>query len=409
MQPSARPRLDPSIPNPKPGPGATQPAARRSLFRGLFGLGAQESAKPAIPEDPNENALLAFPSETTARPEPIALVEAPAAPARRPRQPGRSPWFRGLLLVALGAAALIVAAVLVFQRLPSSHAGAAESVGSLTIDTRLVTAEVLIDGQVRGVTPLKLSLPAGAHTVTVRTDGDERVVPLTIAAGADVTQYFELKSVPAASLVGQMSIAADAPDARIMVDGRAQGAAPITVGGLTPGDHKVTVTTASGTTERIVNIVAGTTASVVFSGSKSAGPVGGWLSISSPFEVQVAENDDVIGTSGASRIMLATGHHNVTLVNRALGYQDVRKIEVTPGKTVSLRVDPPKVSVSVNARPWADIVLDGTNVGQTPIANLAVTVGSHEMLFRHPQYGERKEAVLVTVKGPNRIAVDFTK
>jgi hypothetical protein len=279
----------------------------------------------------------------------------------------------------------------------------------LTIDTRLVTAEVLVDGEARGVTPLKISLPAGAHTITVRTEGDERVVPLTIAPGADVTQYFDLKSVPAASRLGQMSIAADAPDARIMVDGQAQGTAPLTVGGLTPGDHKVTVTTASGTTERTVTIVAGTTASVVFSGSKSAGPIGGWLSISSPFEVQIAENDDVIGTSGASRIMLAAGRHNVTLLNRALGYQDVRRVDVTAGKTVSLRVDPPKASVSVNARPWADIVLDGTSIGQTPIANLSVTVGSHEMLFRHPQYGERKEAVMVTAKGPNRIAVDFTK
>ena len=113
--------------------------------------------------------------------------------------------------------------------------------------------------------------------------------------------------------------------------------------------------------------------------------------------------------SGASRIMLAAGRHSVTLANRALGYQDVRKFDITPGKTVALRVDPPKASVSVNARPWADVVVDGMSVGQTPIANLLVPVGSHEMLFRHPQYGERKEALVVSVKGPNRIAVDFTK
>ena len=63
----------------------------------------------------------------------------------------------------------------------------------------------------------------------------------------------------------------------------------------------------------------------------------------------------------------------------------------------------------MNARPWAEIVLDGNSVGQTPIANLLVSVGPHEMVFRHPQLGERKQTVVVTAKGPNRIAADLTK
>jgi hypothetical protein len=63
----------------------------------------------------------------------------------------------------------------------------------------------------------------------------------------------------------------------------------------------------------------------------------------------------------------------------------------------------------VNARPWAEIVLDGASVGLTPIANLLVTVGSHDVVFKHPQLAERKQTVIVTVKGPNRIAADLTK
>jgi hypothetical protein len=63
----------------------------------------------------------------------------------------------------------------------------------------------------------------------------------------------------------------------------------------------------------------------------------------------------------------------------------------------------------VNARPWADITLDGNSIGQTPIANLPVSIGSHEMVFKHPQFGERKQTVTVSVDGPNRIAVDLTK
>ena len=63
----------------------------------------------------------------------------------------------------------------------------------------------------------------------------------------------------------------------------------------------------------------------------------------------------------------------------------------------------------MNARPWAEIIVDGANVGQTPIANIQITVGTHEMVFRHPQLGERKQTIVVTAKGPNRIAADLTK
>ena len=82
---------------------------------------------------------------------------------------------------------------------------------------------------------------------------------------------------------------------------------------------------------------------------------------------------------------------------------------MTAGKTTAIRIDPPKASVSVNARPWAEITLDGKSLGETPIANVLVSVGSHEMLFKHPQLGERRQTVVVTATGPNRIAADLTK
>jgi hypothetical protein len=147
----------------------------------------------------------------------------------------------------------------------------------------------------------------------------------------------------------------------------------------------------------------------MFSLPKAAGPLGGWLSISAPFDVDVVDHDDVIGTSATSRIMLAAGRHHITLTNQSLGYEEARSLEVTAGKTIAIRIDPPKVPVSVNARPWAEVILDGNTVGETPISSLLVPIGSHELAFRHPQFAERRQTVVVTVKGPNRIATDLTK
>lgn len=366
--------------------------------------------KPGQPKgaDTNANALLAFPSEAIPRPEPARIAE--AAPRVTPKVAKPSPALIRAMLIVGGVVVLAGLGVLAVQRSRILQLMTKEPrPGNLTINTRPGDSEVLIDGARRGTTPLTLALTPGTHTITIRNGSDERVVPLTIASGAEVSQYFEMKVAEPAILVGRVSVVTDPPGARVAVDGKARGTSPITVVDLTPADHKVTVTSDTGSAERTVTVAAGGTASVMFSLSKVSGPVGGWLSISAPFDVEVVEHDDVIGTSGTSRIMLAAGRHDITIVNRSLGYQDARRVEVTAGKTIAVRVDPPKVSVSVNARPWAEVTLDGNSVGQTPISNLLVAVGTHEMVFRHPQFGERRQTVVVTAKGPNRVAADLTK
>ncbi|MEO8256081.1 MAG: PEGA domain-containing protein [Acidobacteriota bacterium] len=407
MQSTSRARRESAASGPNPdavfqdeGVPGKQPLFGR--LRGLFT--PKPSGKPVA--DPNANALLAFRSEAGLRAEPQSIGDLSTPARRRPRALVAAKFVRPLLL----AAAVVVVAglgVAVSRLLPLSPAGS--STGNLTINTGAVVSEVLVDGVGRGPTPLTLALPAGPHTLVVRSGSDERVVPLTIAAGADVSHNFDMRAAAPVAQLGGMSIATDPPGARVAVDGQLRGISPLTVTDLSAAEHSVTVTNDAGSAERTVAVGAGGTVAVVFSMVKAAGPVGGWLSITAPFEVEVFDNQDAIGSSGASRIMLAAGRHNITLSNRTLGYEEARRVDVAAGRTTAIRVEAPKASVSVNARPWADIVLDGTAVGQTPIANLSVGVGSHEMVFRHPQLGERKQTITVSVKGPNRIAVDLTQ
>jgi eukaryotic-like serine/threonine-protein kinase len=392
------------------------PVPDERWYSGLVRMFGRQSAsqKTADTNAANPNALLAFPSETISRPEPSSIADA----AKRTAQKTATPAAPATMSPKLVRAALVISAVAVVaaigavavQRFPLLPMTATEPrPGSLTINTRPIDAEVLIDGTRRGTTPLTLSLAPGTHTITVRSAGDERIVPLTLASGAEVSHYFEMKPAEPAVVVGRVSVVTDPPGARVSVDGKTRGTSPITVTDLTPADHKVTVTSDTGSAERTITVTAGGTASVMFSLPKVSGPVGGWLAIAAPFDVEVVEHDDVIGSGGTSKIMLAAGRHDITLLNRSLGYQEARKVDVTAGKTMAIKVDPPKVNISVNARPWADVSLDGASLGQTPISNLQVAVGTHEMVFRHPQLGERRQSVTVTVKGPNRIAADLTK
>ena len=63
----------------------------------------------------------------------------------------------------------------------------------------------------------------------MRSAGDERIVPLTIASGAEVSHYFDMKLAEPAVVIGRVSVVTDPPGARVSVDGKARGTSPITV------------------------------------------------------------------------------------------------------------------------------------------------------------------------------------
>ena len=144
-------------------PGGAAAGARRPLFGGLFGLFESKPSTQAA-ADPNADPLSAFPSEAGSRSQPGQSAGAPGQP---PSQPGNAPRsrFPRPLLIVVGVLVLAGLAGFAIRRfLPAQLGSAAPRFGNLTIDTRPVTSEVLVDGERRGVTPLTLSLPPGAHT-----------------------------------------------------------------------------------------------------------------------------------------------------------------------------------------------------------------------------------------------------
>ena len=279
----------------------------------------------------------------------------------------------------------------------------------LSVDTQPAGAELLIDGQPRGKTPATLSIDPGSHTLAVRTAGIERVVQLTVAGGAQVAQHFDLASNVSAGAPGRLSIVTDPPRLRVAVDGQPRGVSPLVIDNLAATEHIVTVASDAAVARRTIAVTNGVTKEVVFSLPQATAPVAGWVSVTSPFPVELVEHNEVVGTSGTAKIMLAAGRHDVVVRNEAVGYEVPRTVEVVPGRVAVLEVIPPDGLLNVNARPWADVLIDGTAVGQTPLANIALRVGEHQITFRHPQLGERTERVVITAKGVTRIAIDLAK
>jgi hypothetical protein len=135
----------------------------------------------------------------------------------------------------------------------------------------------------------------------------------------------------------------------------------------------------------------------------------GGLRLVTPFELQVLDGARILGSSADGPIMTTVGVHELTLVNTDLGYRSRLTVEVTSGEIASLEVQPPDGRVSINALPWAEVLIDGAIVGETPLGNVPVTPGVREIVFRHPQLGERRETLLVKPGVDTRISVAFDR
>ena len=289
---------------------------------------------------------------------------------------------------------------------PPAPATVGES--SVTIKSHPEGATVLIDGKSRGVTPLRLSLPVGKHSVELRSGRASRTLPLDVEAGVAATQYIEIASAARMPTgVGGLEVLSEPAGARVAVDGVARGNTPLTISNLTAGNHRVTLTSRNGSFNRVVTIAPNATATVVASLAPTTVSVG-WVVIESPLELQVFAEGRRLGT-GLDRIMIPAGSHTLELVNEQYGYRTTTTVEVTAGGTTTAKVDVPLGRLSVNATPWAEVLVDGRSVGTTPLANLSVPIGLHEIVWRHPQFGTRRQVVSVTREQPVRLGMDFSQ
>ena len=105
---------------------------------------------------------------------------------------------------------------------------------------------------------------------------------------------------------------------------------------------------------------------------------------------------------------MAAGRHEIELVNQAQGYRSVRLVDIVPGKVTTLAIEAPAPGlVNVNASPWAEVWIGGRRIGETPLANVSVPAGQHEVVFRHPQLGEKRQDLSVTPGARVRLSMDM--
>jgi CRISPR/Cas system-associated exonuclease Cas4 (RecB family) len=311
-------------------------------------------------------------------------------------------------LVAVAAVLIAIASgVALVSRRHVVHAAERPVTGTLAIDTNPTGAAVVVDGQQRGLTPLNLTLGAGAHVIELSGAGEPRSIPVTIVGGTQASQFVELRQ---GAVFGQLQVRTSPVGARITLDGVPRGVSPLTIADVAPGVHAVVLESDAGSAKQEVTIEAGIAAMLVVAlGPSQTGPGSGWISIAAPVEMQVNENGRLLGSSATERIMVPAGKHEIEVSNIPLMYRSVRTVQVSPGKVAPIKIELPQQRLALQAIPWAEVWVDGEKVGETPIGDLKVVVGPHEVLFRHPDLGEQRHAITVTAAGPARLSVDLRK
>jgi hypothetical protein len=136
-------------------------------------------------------------------------------------------------------------------------------------------------------------------------------------------------------------------------------------------------------------------------------PRTGTVSISAPIDLEVMENGRLVGSTGSGSIVMSAGPHQLDLVNSALGYRSHQAVVVKTGRTTSLGVSVPTGRLSINALPWAEVWIDGKLAGETPLGNLSIQIGSHDIVFRHPQLGERRQSAIVRADTVTRVSANL--
>jgi hypothetical protein len=232
---------------------------------------------------------------------------------------------------------------------------------------------------------------------------------LVIGEGLYLRRVASARAAAATPPASALSIESPEPGAQVWVDDRLVGATPLQL----TVDSKV----------RSIRVLPPAPKPELTAAPSPATPAGdsketvrpsastktGGIRVSSPIQVYVLDGERVLGSSTEGPIFATAGPHEFEFVNTAIGYRAKRMIDVKPGQVSALAVNVPNGTLNINAAPWASVWVDGSAVGDTPIGNLSIAPGQHEIVFRHPQFGERREKTIVRADGPTRVTANLQR
>jgi hypothetical protein len=384
----------PSVPQPRPIPPAAQAPAMPSFAPTLVGPVPQ----PSYASQPGQSSVYGAPS--VARPQPPPPP--PVPPAVPPVQTGHlkikveTPATFSPKRLASAESTPVYSPPDRFSTLSLGRAGEQDAPRAFPwkLAAIAVVVAIVAIGVGRSYLPGR---PAVAGEPGAQVEPESSAA--ASASAADGNADKAATPIPAGQ--GRVNIQTQPAGIKVLLDRKPVGETPLLIDAA-PGRRVLTFLTSGGEVLHSVRVVAGKTVTLdipVFSG---------WVAVFAPIVLDISEDGRRIGTTEQSRLILPPGRHELTLSNTDLGYSIVREVHIEPGGVRSVTVDP-KGTANLNAIPWAEVWLDGTKLGDTPLSSTEVRLGLREFVFKHPELGERRVAATIRANSPAAVSVDFTK
>jgi hypothetical protein len=299
----------------------------------------------------------------------------------------------------LGVAAAIIAALLVgaARVRPYLTSLTAPTLGTIVLESAPTGSDVSIDGKPSGKTPFSTDVTAGRHVLEFKLKNLTRTVEVDVVGGKMTTSRLDWSAKP----LGKLIVDSEPSGAKVTIDGKLRGNTPLTLTDLSVGSHTVIINSEKGSIRRTVDITSEretTLTETIFSG---------FLKVFAPFEVTVSEAGRQLRLDERTQLMLPPGVHELRFENKELGFYGTRKVEIEPGKTATVTLTPGGSTLSVSASSPAEVFVDGQRVGDTPLVDYPISLGTRDIVIKGAG-GERRFTQTITTK-PLRLEIDFSK
>jgi hypothetical protein len=274
---------------------------------------------------------------------------------------------------------------------------AAPSSGTAVFESVPPGSQVFVNGTIAGTTPFTKDLAAGRHLVEFRQGESIRSLEINVEAGKSTIGRLDWT----APRTGVLRVESAPTGATVIIDGRDRGVTPLTIEDLTVGSHDVVVQGTAGMVRRSVTIRLDRPTDI------SVPLYSGWLHVSSPIEVDIAEGQRTLQPDDQNRILLSPGTHRIQFHNRSLGYLETRQVQIQPGETTRVVIAPSPSTLTATSSLPAEVLIDGERAGDTPLSNFPIRLGTREVVVRAASGDERRYTLTVSAT-PVQLEVDFS-
>jgi hypothetical protein len=262
--------------------------------------------------------------------------------------------------------------------------------GSVCIISEPKDAKVMLDGKKAGNTPVTITdLKPGAYNIEVIMDGyNNWKESIDVIPGNVISLSATLKMKP-----GAVSITSEPTEATVLLDDKEAGTTPITITDLMPGIHNLEVKM-KGYEKwyEQVDVIPDKENSFAAVLRKSTGSI----SVkSNPINAKLYIDGQEIGTTPNTLKSIEIGSHEFEVVCK--GYKSWKKsINIKKGKNtnISAVLQVNTGSVNIKSEPSvAKVLIDGYEVGNTPITITDLKQGMHNVEVRMNGYKDWKENI----------------